>query len=216
MLSYAERAKKAQNIRSPIDNTVHAVSVSMSASSPFSSNVSSTSSTGSSAVNSAAISSSSTDVDAADTTAPTTSNSSVILESDDEQKEQQKEIQEERAAVRRPAVNVWQMRMAESKQPGVKGDPSTPKFSPAKAEDDPFIVKMRTTRSPWPGKPEKRNSLDLRDSNAWPEVGKTKGKGKSSEEEGKLFKHLFIRVTLMRFRKRKPGFKPFEIDQGST
>ncbi|KAF5390018.1 hypothetical protein D9757_003811 [Collybiopsis confluens] len=171
-LSYADRAKKAQKIRSPIENTVHAVSVSMPVSSattsPFSSNDSSASSSmGSSGT---VISSNSTDVDAADTTAPTTSNSSVILESDGEgsgeQKEQAVKEKEEARSVRKPAVvNVWQQRMADANQPGgankreltpskvtLKPEASS---SPAAVveEDDAFIVKVRPAPTSWSSRP---------------------------------------------------------------
>ncbi|KAJ4468778.1 hypothetical protein J3R30DRAFT_1604068 [Lentinula aciculospora] len=166
-LSYADRAKKAQKIRSPIENTLHVVSVSMSesasVSSPFSSNASSTSSTSSNAGSSTIISSNSTDIDAADVTAPTTSNSSVIVESDgecngDQQEQKEKEYEESRIVTRKPSVNVWQQRMADVTLPGLKRDsisfsstlkPSSSKSTTngtlTKKDDNSFGVKARPT-----------------------------------------------------------------------
>ncbi|KIK70153.1 hypothetical protein GYMLUDRAFT_544100 [Collybiopsis luxurians FD-317 M1] len=225
-LSYADRAKRAQ--RSSLDNTVHAVSVSMSvstASSSLSYSTPSSSSTSSTASNGTVISSDSTDVDTADTTAPTTSNSSVIVESDCEGNGEQKvqlkgkdrEKEEIRSPTRKPTVNVWQQRMAEAKQLGAKRDstpsslttPKPPTSSPPEVtdeDDDPFIVKVRPAPTSWSNRPslaspsrpsgatkpssEKPVPLDLKDSNAWPEVGvglfspnKSKGKGKLNNEE---------------------------------
>ncbi|KAJ3732903.1 hypothetical protein DFJ43DRAFT_265233 [Lentinula guzmanii] len=182
-LSYADRAKMAQNIRSPIENTVHAVSVSMSEStsvpSPFPSNASSASSSSSNAGTNTLISSNSTDIDAADITAPTTSNSSVIVESDSEcncdqqeQKEQQKEQKDKgkadsRILPREQSVNVWQQRMAEAKLPRPQRDStsssstlrpsSSKKLAPTSAhnkkDDDRFVVKVRPTSNNWSTRP---------------------------------------------------------------
>ncbi|KAJ3930289.1 MAG: hypothetical protein NXY57DRAFT_326017 [Lentinula lateritia] len=213
-LSYADRAKNAQNIRSPIENTVHAISVSIpestSTSSPFSSNASSRSSTSSNTGSSTVISSSSTDVDA-DITAPTTSNSSVIVESDGEcnggqqeqkkQREREREEEVSRITTRKPSVNVWEQRMnrgsASSSFPLISSSSksSTTNSAFIKKDNDLSVVKVRPTSNNWsarptPASPSRLVSLDLRNSNAWPEVGvglsspsKDKGKGKLSNEE---------------------------------
>ncbi|KAJ3992568.1 hypothetical protein F5050DRAFT_1811348 [Lentinula boryana] len=200
-LSYADRAKMAQNIRSPIENPVHAVSVSMSeptsVPSPFPSNASSASSSSSNAGINILISSNITDIDAADITAPTTSNSSVIVESDSgcncdqqEQKVQQKEQKDKgkadsRISPREQSVNVWQQRMAEAKLPRPQRDstsssstirPSTSKkLAPISAhnkkDDDRFVVKVRPRQITGPPAHRPRPYPDLRDPSAWPEVG---------------------------------------------
>ncbi|KAJ3797282.1 hypothetical protein GGU11DRAFT_826588 [Lentinula aff. detonsa] len=182
-LSYADRAKMAQNIRSPIENPVHAVSVAMSeptsVPSPFPSNASSASSSSSNAGTNILISSNITDIDAADITALTTSNSSVIVESDSEcncdqqeQKVQQKEQKDKgkadsRISPREQSVNVWQQRMAEAKLSRPQRDstsssstirPSTSKkLAPISAhnkkDDDRFVVKVRPTSNNWSTRP---------------------------------------------------------------
>ncbi|KAJ4466922.1 hypothetical protein C8J55DRAFT_235809 [Lentinula edodes] len=253
-LSYADRAKNAQNIRSPIENTVLAISVSIpestsSTSSSFSSNASSRSSTSSNPGSSTVISSSSTDVDA-DITAPTTSNSSVIVESDGEcnggQQEQKKrrgrEEEVSRMTTRKPSVNVWEQRMNRGSVSSSftlissSSKTSTTNSAFIKKDNDPSIVKVRPTSNNWsarptPASPSRPVSLDLRNSNAWPEVGvglsspsKDKGKGKLINEEVSVVQAKLPPSTRMNFyssrtltilsmcsRKRKYGKRELEF-----